>query len=63
MLPHHLINFESEPQNAPKFNDAYSRNNLTKIKNGNNATYFVSFGFEHIPKEIEKLISNKKKLK
>ena len=60
MLPHQLINFENEPQNAPKFNGPCSRNNLTKIKNSNNATYFDSFGFEHIPKEIEKLISNKK---
>ena len=27
--------------------------------NGNNATYFDSFGVEHIPKEIKKFIGNK----
>ena len=58
----------------PKFNGAYSRNNLPKIKdgayvinidefksigisstvfhvNGNNVTYFESFGVENIPKK------------
>ena len=27
--------------------------------NGNNITYFDSFGIEHIPKEIKKFIGNK----
>ena len=27
--------------------------------NDNNVTYFDSFGFEHIPKEIKKFIGNK----
>ena len=27
--------------------------------NGNNVTYFDSFGVEHIPKEIRKIIDNK----
>ena len=27
--------------------------------NGNNATYFASFGVEHIPKKIKKFIGNK----
>ena len=36
MLPHPLINFEIQKyyQNEPKFNGVYSRNNLSKIKNG-----------------------------
>ena len=69
-------------QNEPKFNGVYSRNNLSKIKDGayiinldeyeflethwitlyvnaKNVTYFDSFGVEHIPKEIRKLIGNK----
>ena len=69
-------------QNEPKFNGVYSRNNLSKIKDGTyiinldeyeflethwitlyvnakNVTYFDSFGVEHIPKEIRKLIGNK----
>ena len=34
MLPHPLKNFQIENnyQNRPKFNSAYSRNNLPKIK-------------------------------
>ena len=28
------------------------------LNSNNNATYFQSFGFEHIPKEIKKIISN-----
>ena len=66
-------------QNEPKFNGVYSRNNLTKIKDGayvinldeyesigtlwialyvnaENVTYFDSFGVEHIPKDIRKII-------
>ena len=36
MLPHPLINFEIQKyyQNEPKFNGVYSRNNLSKIKDG-----------------------------
>ena len=36
MLPHPLINFEIQKyyQNEPKFNGGYSRNNLSKLKNG-----------------------------
>ena len=74
---HPLTNFEIQKyyQNEPKFNGVYSRNNLSKLKdgvyvinldefksigthyialyvNGNNGTYFESFGFEHIVKEI-----------
>ena len=66
-------------ENEPKFNGVYSRNNLSKIKDGtyeinldedestgthwialyvndNNVTYFDSFGVEHIPKMIKKII-------
>ena len=69
-------------QNEPKFNGVCSRNNLSKIKDGEyiinldehesvgthwialyandkNATYFDSFGVEHIPKEIRKFIGYK----
>ena len=78
MPPHPLTNFEIQKyyQNEPKFNGAYSRNNLVKIKNevyvvnldeyksiethwialyvnGDNVTYFDSFGGEHTPKEIK----------
>ena len=84
MLPQPLTNFEIKKyyQKEPKFNDVYSRNNLSKIKHGayiinldehestgthwialyinaENVTYFDSFGVEHIPKEIIKLIGNK----
>ena len=36
MTPHHLTNFEIQKnyQNELKFNGAYSRNNLSKIKDG-----------------------------
>ena len=36
MLPHPLTNFEIQNycQNEPKFNRVYSRNNLSKIKDG-----------------------------
>ena len=84
MPPYPLTNFEIETfyQNEPKFNGAYSRNNLSKIKdreyminldeyesietywivlyiNPKNVTYFVSFGVEHIPKDIRKFFGNK----
>ena len=63
-------------QNKPKFNGVYSRNNLSRIKDGayminfqeyesirtntENITYFDRFGVEHIPKKIRKFIGNKK---
>ena len=85
MSPHPLTNFKIQKhyENEPKFNGAYSRDNLPEIKdaayvinldeysdigthrvslwvnNTNNVTYFDSFGVEHIPKEIKKLIKNK----
>ena len=84
MQPHPLTNFEMQKyyENEPKFNGAYSRNNLSKIKdreyminldeyesietywivlyiNPKNVTYFVSFGVEHIPKDIRKFFGNK----
>ena len=36
MPPHSLTNFEIQKyyQNEPKFNGVYSRNNLSKIKDG-----------------------------
>ena len=34
MLPHSLTNFEIYYKNESKFNVVYSRNNLSKIKNG-----------------------------
>ena len=36
MLPHPLTNFEIQKyyENEPKFNGAYSRSNLSKIKDG-----------------------------
>ena len=36
MTPHLLINFERQKyyENEPKFNGVYSRNNLSKIKDG-----------------------------
>ena len=82
----HLTNFEIKKyyHNEPKFNEEiiYSRNNLSKIKdgayvinldeyksiathwivlyvNGDNVKYFHSFGIEHIPKDIKKIIRNK----
>ena len=41
MPPHFLTNFEIQKyyQNEPRFNGAYSRDNLTKIKNG---TYIIN---------------------
>ena len=84
MQPHPLTNFEIQKyyENEPKFNGAYSRNNLSKIKdreyminldeyesietywivlyiNPKNVTYFVSFGVEHIPKDIRKFFGSK----
>ena len=84
MQPHPLTNFEIQKyyENEPKFNGAYSRNNLSKMKdreyminldeyesietywivlyiNPKNVTYFVSFGVEHIPKDIRKFFGNK----
>ena len=91
MLLHTLNNFEIQNyhQNEPRFNGAYSRDNLpNKIKYGayvinfdeyanvgahwtalygkvnikasrNVVTYFDSFGVQHIPKEIKKIIGNK----
>ena len=58
MLPYSLTNFEIQKysQKEPKFNDVYSKNN---ISNNNNVTYFDSFGVEHISKEIRKFIENK----
>ena len=36
MLPHPLANFEMQKyyENEPKFNGVYSRNNLSKIRDG-----------------------------
>ena len=84
MPPNPLTNFEIQDyyQNEPKLNGVYSRNNLSKIRNGafpanfdeyesigtrwialyvndKNVTYFDSFKFQHIPKEIRKFIGNK----
>ena len=84
MPPHPLPNFEIQRyyQNKSRFNGIYSRNNLTKTKdgacvtnlheykliethwialyvNGDNVTYFDSFGFENISKETKKFIDNK----
>ena len=41
MPPHFLTNFEIQKyyQNEPRFNGAYSRDNLAKIKNG---TYIIN---------------------
>ena len=40
MLPHPLTNFEIQKyyENEPKFNGVYSRNSLSKIKDG---TYII----------------------
>ena len=45
MLPYPLINFEIQKyyQNAPRFNDAYSKSNLSKIKNGVSVTNFDEY--------------------
>ena len=68
-----LTNFEIQKyyQNEHKLNGFYSRNIFSKIKEGihiinldeyesigTHATYFDSFGVEHIPKEIRKFIGN-----
>ena len=44
MPPHPLTNFEIEKyyQNEPRFNNVYSRNNLSKIKNGTYNIVFMS---------------------
>ena len=67
MPPYPLPNFEIQKyyQKKPKFKDIYLRNNLPTIQdqalgtlwialyvNGDNVTYFTSFGVEYIPKEI-----------
>ena len=74
MPPHPLTNFEIQTysENEPKFNGVYSRNNLSKIKDGayiinvdeykstrTQQIYFDSFGVEHIPKEIRRFIGNR----
>ena len=85
MLLHPLTNFEIPKyyENAPRFNGAHSRNNLTKLKdeayvinldeynksvgtywvalyvNGENVTYFGSFGVKNFPKETKTFIENK----
>ena len=48
MPPHPLTNFEIQKyyQNEPKINGVYSRNNLSKIKDG---TYIINLdGYESI---------------
>ena len=48
MLPHALTNFEIRKyyQNEPKFNSVYSRNNLSKTKDG---AYIINLdGYESI---------------
>ena len=48
MLPHPLTNFEIRKyyQNEPKFNSVYSRNNLSKTKDG---AYIINLdGYESI---------------
>ena len=84
MPPHPFTNFKIQKyyQSEPRFNSVYSKDSLTKIKDGdyiinldeyshtgthwvalhvnnNYATYFDSFGVEHIPKEIKELVKNK----
>ena len=67
-----LTNFEIQKyyQNELRFNGVYSRDDLSdKIKDGayvinldeysdigTQVTYFDSFGVEHIPKEIKKIV-------
>ena len=57
-------------RNLPKIRDGTHIINLDEYKligthwialfvNGDNVTYFESFGIEHIPEEIKKFISNK----
>ena len=85
MPDHPLTNFEIQKhyENEPRFNGAYSRNNLPKkIKDGayvanldeyvdvgthwialfcnrSEIAYFDSFGVEHVPEEIKKLVGSK----
>ena len=86
MIPlHPLTNLKIQKyyKNEPRFNGAYSRDNLSKIKDGvyiihldeycdigthwvalyvqnnNSATYFDSFGVEHIPNKIKNIVKNK----
>ena len=85
MPDHYLANFEIQKyyENEPRFNGAYSRNNLPKkIKDGayvvnldeyvdvgthwialfcnrSEIVYFDSFGVEHVPEEIKKLVGSK----
>ena len=85
MPDHPLTNFEIQKhyENKPRFNGAYSRNNLPKkIKDGayvanldeyvdvgthwialfcnrSEIAYFDSFGVEHVPEEIKKLVGSK----
>ena len=84
MPPHPFTNFKIQKyyQSEPRFNSVYSKDSLSKIKDGdyiinldeyshtgthwvalhvnnNYATYFDSFGVEHIPKEIKELVKNK----
>ena len=71
---HSLTNFEIQKyyQNEPRFNGAYSIDNLPKINLDeyadigthwvalyvvNDVTYFDSFDVEHIPKEIKEFIN------
>ena len=45
MLPDPLTNIEVQKyQNEPKFNDVYSRNNLSKIMNGTHITNLAEYG-------------------
>ena len=64
-----LTDFEIEKnyEYEPKFNGVYSRNNLSKIKDGacimnldEYESYFDGFEVEHIPKELKKFIGNKR---
>ena len=65
-----LTDFEKQKyQNELKFNGVYSINNLSKINDGTYiinldeyesiGTHSISFGVEHIPKEMRKFIGNK----
>ena len=81
-----LNNFEIQKHYQPKFNDVYSRNDLSEIKNGTSITsvdeyesigthwialtinakiitYFASFGVEHIPKQMRKIVRHKNIIK
>ena len=54
MLPHPLANFEIQKhyENEPNFNSVYSRNNLSKINNGEftiNLHEYESIGAHWIP--------------